>query len=84
MKYLVIIEKTSTGYSAYTPDLDGCIATGASKEEVEQNIKEAIEFHLDGLNLGGSQIPDPHSHAQYVDVAPQQSTRTDHIQPFQN
>lgn len=74
MKYLVIIERTSTGYSAYAPDLDGCIATGASKKQVEQNIKEAIEFHLEGLNLEGSQIPDPHSYAQYVDVAPQQST----------
>lgn len=49
MKYLTIIEKTSTGYSAYSPDVPGCIATGETKEEVERNIKEAIELHLEGL-----------------------------------
>ena len=74
MKYLIIIEKTSTGFSAYTPDLDGCIATGKTKETVEQNMKEAIEFHIEGLSLEGIQIPDPHSYAQYVNITPQQIT----------
>lgn len=51
MKYLTIIEETKTGYSAYSPDVPGCIATGETKDEVERNIKEAIEFHLEGLRL---------------------------------
>ena len=49
MKYLIIVEKTNTGYSAYSPDLDGCVATGGTREEVEQAMREAIEFHLEGL-----------------------------------
>jgi len=51
MKYLTVIEKTKTGYSAYSPDVPGCIATGEAKDEIERNIKEAIEFHLEGLRL---------------------------------
>ena len=51
MKYLIVIEKTDTGYSAYSPDIDGCVATGATKDEVEKNMKEAIEFHLEGLAI---------------------------------
>jgi len=49
MNYLIVIEKTKTGYSAYSPDLDGCIATGRTRKEVENRMKETIEFHLDGL-----------------------------------
>ena len=49
MTYRVIVERAEGNYSAYVPDLPGCIATGATKEEVERNIQEAIEFHLDGL-----------------------------------
>lgn len=49
MQYLIVIEKTETGYSAYSPDLDGCVATGPTKHEVEQNMREAIEFHVEGL-----------------------------------
>ena len=51
MKYLITIEETKTGYSAYSPDVPGCMATGETKDEVECNIKEAIEFHLEGLRL---------------------------------
>ena len=51
MKYLIVVEKTDTGYSAYSPDIDGCIATGGTKEEVEKNLKEAIEYHLEGLAI---------------------------------
>ncbi|VEN74715.1 hypothetical protein EPICR_40302 [Candidatus Desulfarcum epimagneticum] len=51
-KYLIVVEKTKTGFSAYSPDIDGCIATGATTEEVEKNIKEALEFHLEGLASG--------------------------------
>ena len=66
MKYLIIIEKTETGYSAYSPDLEGCIATGSTREEVEKTMKEAIEFHLDGLREEGYEIPAPHSYSTYM------------------
>ncbi len=56
-KYLVVYEKTKTGYSAYVPDLDGVIATGKTKAVVEKNIFEAIQFHLEGLKEEGIRIP---------------------------
>jgi predicted RNase H-like HicB family nuclease len=68
MQYLIVIEKTQTGYSAYSPDLDGCVATGATKDDVEQNIREAIEFHIDGLRDEGYTVPPPSSYSTYVDV----------------
>jgi len=68
MKYLVVIEKTKTGYSSYSPDMDGCVATGRTKEEVEKNMKEAMEFHLEGLSLEYQDIPKPHSYSSYVEV----------------
>lgn len=68
-QYLIVIEETATGYSAYVPDLDGCVATGATLEEVEQNMREAIAFHLDGMREEGYTIPQPHSQARYVAVA---------------
>ena len=69
MQYLIVIEKTETGYSAYSPDLLGCISTGATREEVEQNMREAVEFHLDGLKLEGLEIPQPTTSSAYVKVA---------------
>ena len=68
MQYLIVIEKTATGFSAYSPDLPGCIATGATREEIEQNIREAIEFHIDGLRQEGYEVPEPSSYSTYVDV----------------
>jgi predicted RNase H-like HicB family nuclease len=68
MQYLIVIEKTATGYSAYSPDLDGCVATGSTKQEVEQNIREAIEFHVEGLRDEGYSVPQPSSYSTYVDV----------------
>lgn len=68
-KYLIIIEETSTGFSAYSPDIDGCVSTGQTREEVEKNMREAIEFHLDGLRMEGYAIPEPHSSPAYVEVA---------------
>ena len=68
-KYLIIIEKTSTGFSAYSPDVPGCGSTGKTKEEVERNIQEAIEFHLEGMRLEGYDIPEPSSYSSYVEVA---------------
>lgn len=69
MKYLIIIEETSTGYSAYSPDLPGCISTGKTREEVEANMHDAIEFHIEGLELGGFPVPEPHSSSAYVELA---------------
>ena len=68
MKYLIIIEETESGYSAYSPDLDGCVATGASHDEVEQAMKQAIQFHLEGLQEEGFDVPKPHSYSTYVEV----------------
>ncbi|HWW84590.1 MAG TPA: type II toxin-antitoxin system HicB family antitoxin [Vicinamibacterales bacterium] len=68
MKYLIVIEKTSTGYSEYSPDLPGCIATGETQEEVQCEMQGAIVFHVDGLKEEGMDIPEPHSSSSYVDV----------------
>ncbi len=67
-KFLIVIEKTPTGYSAYSPDLEGCVSTGRTRDEVERNMREAIEFHLEGLGLEGLQVPAPHTYSAYVEV----------------
>lgn len=67
-KYLVVIEKTETGYSAYSPDLPGCVSTGRDSEEVEKNMREAIAFHLDGLRDDGQVAPEPHTYSAYVEL----------------
>jgi len=64
----VVIEKAEASFSAYVPDLPGCVATGATKEEAEQNIREAIRFHLDGLREDGLAIPEPTSVCGYVEA----------------
>jgi predicted RNase H-like HicB family nuclease len=69
MKYLVIYESTATGYSAYAPDLPGCITTGPTLEETECLMKEAIEFHLEGLREDGLPIPAPTTTADYTIAA---------------
>lgn len=69
MRYAVVIEKAAKNFSAYVPDLPGCVATGATLEETEQLIREAIEFHLSGLRDDGAPIPHPSSQVDYVDVA---------------
>ncbi len=68
MQYLIVIEKTETGYSAFSPDLDGCVATGPTKNEVELNMREAIEFHIEGLQHEGFAVPPPSSYSTYIDV----------------
>jgi predicted RNase H-like HicB family nuclease len=67
-KYLVIFEKARHNYSAYSPDLPGCIATGRTRKEAEKNIKEAINFHIDGLKKDGLSLPEPSSFTEYVEV----------------
>jgi len=69
MKYLIVIEETSTGYSAYSPDLEGCVATGATREDVERSMREAIEFHLDGLREEGYEVPKPRTYSTYMEVS---------------
>ena len=65
---MVVIEEINTGYSAFSPDLPGCVSTGSSKEEVEKNMKEAIVFHLEGIEKGGLKVPQPHSFSIYLEV----------------
>ena len=67
-KYLVIFEKAGDNYSAYAPDIQGCIATGKTRSEVEKNIREAISFHIDGLEKDGLPLPKPTSFTKYVEV----------------
>lgn len=68
-RYLVIIEESPTGFSAFLPDLPGCIATGTSRDEVEKAMREGVEFHLEGLRESGDPVPPPRSTAVYVEVA---------------
>jgi predicted RNase H-like HicB family nuclease len=70
-KYLIVIEKTGTGYSAYSPDLDGCVATGTTREDVEREMQEAIAFHLEGMAQSGEPIPEPLVYSAYVEVPAQ-------------
>ena len=68
MRYAVVIEKANGNYSAYVPDLPGCVATGRTQKEVNANIREAIRFHLDGLREDGLPIPEPEALCDYVDA----------------
>ena len=69
MRYAIVIEKAEGNYSAYVPDLPGCVATGASVAEVESQIREAIAFHVEGMRGDGLPIPPPSSQVEYIDVA---------------
>jgi predicted RNase H-like HicB family nuclease len=68
-KYLIVVEKTESGYSAFAPDIPGCASTGKTKAEVEKNIQEAIAFHLEGLREEGFDIPEPSSYSSYIQFA---------------
>ena len=69
MKYLIVIENSETGYSAYSPDLPGCVATGSTVEETERSMQAAIEFHVEGLRLEGLEVPPPTTKSSYVEIA---------------
>jgi predicted RNase H-like HicB family nuclease len=69
MRYAIVIEKAENNYAAYVPDLPGCVTTGGTIEETEQQIREAIELHIRGLREEGLPIPEPSSKVNYVDVA---------------
>jgi predicted RNase H-like HicB family nuclease len=68
MRYAIVIEKADGNYSAYVPDLPGCVAAGSSIKAVEQEIRDAIRFHIDGLKADGLPVPVPTSIADYVDA----------------
>ena len=67
-RFLVVIEKTDAGYSAYSPDLPGCIATGQTKEEAKKNMYEAVQFHIQGLIEDNVTVPENTSFAEFMEV----------------
>ena len=67
-QYLIVIEKAKGNYSAYSPDLPGCVATGQTKQETEERMREGIRMHLAGLTEDGLPIPQPFASAEYVEV----------------
>ncbi len=69
MKYLIVIEETKTGFSAFSPDLEGCVATGKTRKSVEKTMRDAIAFHLQGLKAEGLKAPRPHTYSTYVEVS---------------
>ena len=69
MRYAVVIEKAQSNFSAYVPDLPGCIATGHTVAEVENEIREAIQFHIVGMIEDGESVPPPSSQVEYVEIA---------------
>jgi predicted RNase H-like HicB family nuclease len=68
-RYLIVMEGTSTGYSAHSPDLPGCVATGSTESEVEQRMREAIELHVAGLREQGEPVPEPQSSYSYIEIS---------------
>ncbi len=67
-RFLIVVEKTENNFSAYSPDLPGCVATGATREEVEKNMREAIQLHIQGMIEDNIPIPESQSFAEYVAV----------------
>lgn len=68
-RYAIVIERTGTGFSAYSPDVPGCAAVGDTEEETRRNFREALEFHFEGLQLAGEAVPEPSSTVDYVEIA---------------
>lgn len=68
-RYLILIEPTTTGFSAYSPDLPGCAATGETRDDVERNMRDAVELHVEGLRELGEPVPAPSISAAYVEIA---------------
>lgn len=75
-KFLIVIEKANDNFSAYSPDLPGCVATGTTRDETEQNMLDAIRLHVDGLREDGQLVPESTSVAEYV-LLPSGSSRSD-------
>ena len=68
MRYAIVIEKANANYSAYVPDLPGCIATGPTVNAIEKEIRDAIRFHIEGLKADGLPVPEPSAIAEYVEA----------------
>jgi predicted RNase H-like HicB family nuclease len=68
MRYLIVIEASKTGFSAYSPDLPGCVATGGTRQEVEKQMREAIEFHIEGLRDVGQEVPPGTCYSTYIEI----------------
>ena len=68
MRYAIVIENAGPNFSAYVPDLPGCVATGVSIDEVQREMREAIELHIEGMRADGDPIPQPSSSVQYVEI----------------
>ncbi|MFN0158989.1 MAG: type II toxin-antitoxin system HicB family antitoxin [Bacteroidota bacterium] len=77
-RFLIVVEKTRSGYSAYSPDIDGCIASGKTRPAVNKNMQEAIRFHIDGLRLEGFPLPKPRSTSHYVGIATSRQAKSAH------
>lgn len=69
MRYLIIIEASKTGFSAYSPDLPGCIAAGRTRQEVEERMREAVEFHIEGLRDEEQDVPPGTSYSTYIEIS---------------
>ena len=69
MRFAIVIEQAEGNYSAYVPDLPGCVATGATVQDLEAHIREAIEFHLEGMREDGLEVPMPQSKVESIEVA---------------
>lgn len=67
-RYLIVIQQTDGRYSSYSPDLPGCVSSGKTREEAERNMRDAIEFHVDGLKEEGYPVPEPHASSSYVEL----------------
>ncbi len=68
-KYIVFFEQTATGFSGHVPDLPGCVAAASTLEETRQLMREAIEFHIEGMRLNGDHVPAPTPHVEPIEVA---------------
>ena len=67
-RFLIVIEQTDSGFSTYSPELPGCVSTGKTREEAEQNMREAIEFHIEGLRNEGYPVPEPQASSSFVEL----------------
>jgi len=68
MRFLIVVEKAKSGYSAYSPDLPGCVATGATRQRAVSRMNSAIRFHLEGMREEGQRVPAPKSYSTYIDI----------------
>jgi predicted RNase H-like HicB family nuclease len=67
-RYLIVIEQTQNSFSIYSPDLPGCVSTGKTPKETEENMRAEIEFHIEGLCKEGFPVPEPHTSCSYVEL----------------